>query len=388
MSKWQGGRIPFGDGGAVGGWPRYSGDHPGNDTVPAWLSPGEVVIRRSSVNSDTAQILDYINKTGQNPGFYNGGSVAGTVTEQPNRGYFGWDDFANIITGGVYGALSGNWGGMEEWALWLTPAVYSTYKARYSENIWDLIDTTFDPITGPGLTKLLNLAGGEVNKVLPIVGDLIEAIAPTVGAIVGGVYGGPGGAAGGAAAGSGFASKWNNETNAEAVKKAAITAAITYVASAAGQYVSEAGGGKIGGAVANKAVGYAAKYVINEALGSTLAEDQVQSGQMTVSYAGSNAASILGGLSERMNALATKDYTVSAKNGLDYVPYDGMIVKTHRGEAVITAEENEERLSGAKSGKGGDVHLHFNVAGDLLDKDGFARTMIPVIKKAIKAGAH
>lgn len=385
---WEGGRYPFEDGGRVPGTAYYSGDHPGNDRVPAWLSPDEVVIRRSAVNTETGPTLDYINRFRRLPpgvGLFNGGSVAGTVTDQPYRGYFGWDDVWNVLSGGAYGAVSGRWGDMEDIWSFLNPGVVSAYKARTAGDIWDVIDAVFDPVTGPGLTKLLNLTGGKINEVLPVVGDIVSAIAPMVGAIVGGVYGGPAGAAGGAAAGSGFASKFNLETNEEAIKKAAITAAVTYVASAAGKYASELGAGKIGSKVVSSATSYAAKWVINEALGSAIPQDQVQSGQMTMSYEGTNAGPILQGLNQRMNALATREYAVSARDGLSYVPRDNYRISAHEGEAVLTKEEAREWRAGKS---GGDVHLHFHVAGDLLDKDGFARTMVPAIKKAIKAGAH
>ncbi len=386
---WEGGRIPFGAGGSVPGRPRYPGDHPGNDTVPAWLSPGEVVIRRSSVNSDTAQILDYINRTGRNPGFCNGGSVAGTVTDQPYRGYFGWDDVANILTGGTYGMLSGNWGDMESWWSVLNPGLVSAYKARTSENVWDLIDAVFDPVTGPGITKLLNLTGGKINEVLPVVGQIVEGIAPIIGAIVAGVYGGgsPAAVAGGKAAGSGFASKFNQESNEEAIKKAAVTAAVTYIATSAGQYAAELGGGKIGAKAASAAVGYAAKYVISSALGNALAtdsQDKIASGQMTLSYEGTNAGPILQGLNDRMNALATREYAISARDGLSYVPRDNYKINAHEGEAVLTKEEAREW----RAGKSGGDTLNFNFYGDVYDKTGLARDLLPEINKAMKARVH
>ena len=41
-------------------------------------------------------------------------------------------------------------------------------------------------------------------------------------------------------------------------------------------------------------------------------------------------------------------------NGLDYVPYDGYHARLHRGERVLTAEENKTYMEG---GKGGDINV-------------------------------
>lgn len=44
-------------------------------------------------------------------------------------------------------------------------------------------------------------------------------------------------------------------------------------------------------------------------------------------------------------------------NGLDYVPYDGYRARLHRGERVLTAEENKEYSSG---GKGGNINVNID----------------------------
>lgn len=47
---WQGGTVQsYKDGGEVPGEAKYEGDHPGNDTVHAMLSPGEVVVKKTDV---------------------------------------------------------------------------------------------------------------------------------------------------------------------------------------------------------------------------------------------------------------------------------------------------------------------------------------------------
>lgn len=48
-----GGKYGMADGGVIPGKPEVSGDHPANDTVPAMLSPGEIVIPRSAAKSST-----------------------------------------------------------------------------------------------------------------------------------------------------------------------------------------------------------------------------------------------------------------------------------------------------------------------------------------------
>ena len=78
--NYEGGYIEgYAGGGRVRGNALHAGNHPGNDTVMAMLSPGEYVIPRTGVNSDTREILDYIRKTGRAPrGYAEGGEVSST----------------------------------------------------------------------------------------------------------------------------------------------------------------------------------------------------------------------------------------------------------------------------------------------------------------------
>jgi hypothetical protein len=75
-------------------------------------------------------------------------------------------------------------------------------------------------------------------------------------------------------------------------------------------------------------------------------------------------------------------------NGLEYVPYDGYIARLHRGERVLTRQENEQ-YSGGKGGsvsmQFGDIHLH-GVGGDL---EGAAEQFMAILAKRLReAGIH
>jgi hypothetical protein len=55
-------RPGMSQGGYVGGGEVVEGDHPANDTVPAMLSPGEIVIPKSLVEASDEEILNFIKK--------------------------------------------------------------------------------------------------------------------------------------------------------------------------------------------------------------------------------------------------------------------------------------------------------------------------------------
>jgi hypothetical protein len=60
----EGGRLPMQEGGNVPGHAKVPGNSPKNDTVPAWLSPGEVVIPRSIAHSPekSKKFIDLLHK--------------------------------------------------------------------------------------------------------------------------------------------------------------------------------------------------------------------------------------------------------------------------------------------------------------------------------------
>lgn len=86
--------IAFSQGGMVGGSARVSGDSSLNDTVPALLSAGEIVLPRSAVKNGASGIIGFLQGLGVNiPRFGLGGFVEGLV------GGLGG------ILGGVFGGL-------------------------------------------------------------------------------------------------------------------------------------------------------------------------------------------------------------------------------------------------------------------------------------------
>jgi len=76
----------FSNGGMVGGSALMNGDSKANDTVPAMLSPGEIVIPRTAVQKGKSGIDSFLGRLG----FYNGGiigkqafAMGGVVTDNP-----------------------------------------------------------------------------------------------------------------------------------------------------------------------------------------------------------------------------------------------------------------------------------------------------------------
>lgn len=99
-----------------------------------------------------------------------------------------------------------------------------------------------------------------------------------------------------------------------------------------------------------------------------------------VSGFASTIKSFISGIVEGFNSVvgsanSAKSAAASVKgrhaNGLDYVPYNGYIAELHKGERVLTAQENKEYNEGRR-GQGGDTFNFYNTKPDAYE---YARQM-------------
>jgi hypothetical protein len=416
LSNWQGGKIGYAGGGGikgyVGGSAPVMGDHPSNDIVNAWLSPGEVVMCRSAVNSDTAELLDYINRYGRVPWnkYYAGGMVANTVTNQSGRGYSFWESVASVASGGLSDVLEGNTPGADAQSdpvlasvldvLSLgTSNLFAAYDAYQTDTDWKekwakALDRTID-------------MGGNIDYVLRLIGeqalpDWLRGIAPTAGVIIGGAvgtaYGGPGlGTAAGSSVGSLIGSKLQGADYESGAFRSAVSGATSYVSYAASDYV-----GAVMDAEQIADVAAAAGITISEASAMTISEITAKVAakiaatafgqsvnRMYMSVYGKEGAmdtatlmaAVIGAdgvsslLGNFLSSVPSESTYTSAASGLDYVPRDNYKTNLHKGEAVLTAEEASEYRSG-----GGDlspVQINWQVDGS---------TLASIIYKQTKSG--
>jgi len=109
-------------------------------------------------------------------------------------------------------------------------------------------------------------------------------------------------------------------------------------------------------------------------------------GRLGFNLAGISGLEILSMLSDLNGIIGMGGYIPSARSGIDYIPRDNYLVNTHQGEAVITKDENRQRLAG----KGGGNTYVFNLYATVADKktmNEFAEQIYPRLEK-LRAWGH
>ena len=353
--------VAFSQGGPIPGNAKYPGDHPGNDTVPIWASPGEVMIRRSSVNSETSAILDYINKFGAVPAYAYGG-VVGTITNEPYKGYWGFSDFFESVQQ-IFSSIA-PWG----------PNVLGSPTVH---------QIATSPITD-AIVKAITMAG----------------ISYGVGQVASGLY----------SAGLATDAAEAFATSSAATEAAAAgTTASSYTASGALIYgspeffVTAAQMGMTAGEAASlsrfamsEVVEWLGKKMLSTALNTMMKGPGAggtyggvaaggNTGSLDFSLSGSDGGTI-DTLGKFFGSLQQSN-VISARNGLEYVPYDDFPIIAHKGERVQTKEEADK----TRSGKSGGVIMNFNFPNALVvDRNavnGLADLIYPRLKK-LEAWGH
>lgn len=312
----------YSQGGHVPGY-ASGGDSPANDTVPAWLSPGEVVIRRTSVNPATEAILDYINRYGQPPQYAFGGRVMNQVTDTPGRGYWGLSDIVSVVSGGasdIAGITKSDTGG---------PSIGDIAASFHSAGAWDLfraidaggsaydiVDRAFDP-------------GGTVDPSLRAFGaslpQWLRDVAPMIGGMIGQLWG-----QWMAAAGAGAGSKIAGYDTEQSMRNASMAALMKWASGTSSPGLD----GLNSGLAKSAAINYAKKWAIGQVLGSLF---PAENGGLNFTYEGMSGGPDLSGLAAI--APQSSSFAFSARNGLDYVPYDNFKANLHQGERVQTRDE-------------------------------------------------
>ncbi len=230
--------------------------------------------------------------------------------------------------------------------------------------------------------------------------EFMKMAVPLTIAAVGGYY--TAGAMGSAAFGGAFSGGALATMKGQDADRIAVSAIMAYYAGTAGEYANLNLGGLrfAGGSTAaagegtwssvgvsdlpalvaemgwNWAVGYAKDRLITMALkyafGSLFGSDP----SAKFSFAGID--SDMGWLSALMGDVAPKSdtFAFSARDGLDYVPYDNFPILAHKGERVQTAEE-------AKNSRRGTINLNVVINGSRLSPDQMAKQIVRPLRREI-----
>jgi hypothetical protein len=392
----------FAYGGMIPGY-ASGGNSPANDTVPAWLSPGEYVIPRTGVNPDTITILDYIRSFGKAPQYAIGGIVA---AEQPyqvmNPDYRRFlDDRGRIFNVPDIDQIADSW-------------TYRKQNGTYVDGIWmpDVYDFSYGELNGESAAELAAKVaeyyanGGTTIINNPKTGDTgtwfdqmmmgfhegITSVFGTVFPAIGGVidslmkplsYAVQAAVAAMHAYSFGFmspvyAAMWAGSTatalsaaqNAGEVNWGSVAAstAAAWLASelaSTSAFDADTLQGLAGASLSPEQLADLQSMTFNAAgqgtaasipsLGMDVAKATAktvirdilfgstgQAGSLSLSFNGGSGGPSFGDdLGSLIGPGNKNSFAFSAKNGLDYVPYDNFLINAHKGERVQTADERE-----------------------------------------------
>jgi tape measure domain-containing protein len=442
--------VNFAQGGIVQGVAAYPGNDERNDRVPAWLSPGEYIIPRTAVNADTREILDYIRSFGKAPGYALGGWVTryneyGEPVKEWQRG----DEMAWVYNPEYTAGLTpyttqkylepndlivtnpfhmrpmqgpdepyklGNETPYYVFALNVALGKYPDgyYRIDYQRpgnvDSW-VYQVASNKIVGSRLEQWgsgLSSSGGmfdflqkinpvsyiagvlEKNKPSPEIESLVRMAtvalianvgAQAVGALIGATGAGTGGMTG---AGGVYGSPDELFAAAGQIGGSSFASAAEVAAAASAAGAAETG--LLLSQAAQQIVKYALKSMMTMPA-SVVSAAYGGASKLGISLTGISGLEILAMLSDLNGIIGMGGYIPSARSGIDYIPRDNYLVNTHQGEAVLTKEENQQRLTGKG---GGNVTYNFNLYATVADKktmNEFAEQIYPRLEK-LRAWGH
>jgi hypothetical protein len=305
------------------------GDSRANDTVLAMLSPGEFVMPRSAVNSQTLPLLEMMRQGGLR-GYAEGGPVTdwtgneGTAAQRATleayRKY--WENLEGFGKGSEPLFRPANYYNDDDW--WISPDG-QFHDTRHADR--GFLDWAIPAIIAIGggyatgnlavgtaiISSMMSGASGEKIALAGILAYAGQAAGQYVGSAMDSIFTQTGTGGFEALAGTGWAGVGAND-----------------IWAIAGQIGMEAVK-----AVAKNAVKASLKYALGSMFGGGAG-----GGSAEFSFAGID--SDMGWLSELMGGIAPQSsgFGFALDRGLSYVPYDNFPARLHQGERVLTKEEN------------------------------------------------